>query len=98
MTIATAKDCAACVGISPCGAPISKKQAVYERGQPRSLRSSGPKFDQFYGNRCLAESPDVAAYVDSDVAGFLGSRTNGVIAHYVIYGQHEQRLAFSLGE
>ena len=59
-------------------------------------RSAGPKFDRFDGNRYLADNPDVAAYVDAYVADFLGSRTNGAIAHYVIYGQHEQRLAFDL--
>jgi len=59
-------------------------------------RSAGPKFDQFDGNRYLTDNPDVAAYVDAYVADFLGSRTNGAIAHYVIYGQHEQRLAYDL--
>ena len=56
-------------------------------------RSAGPKFDRFDGNRYLAENPDVAAYVDANVADFLGSRTNGAIAHYVIYGADEQRTA-----
>ncbi len=59
-------------------------------------RSAGSKFDQFDGNRYLKDNPDVAAYVDAYVADFLGSRTNGAIAHYVIYGQHEQRPAFDL--
>jgi Ca2+-binding RTX toxin-like protein len=59
-------------------------------------RSAGPVFDQFDGNRYLADNPDVAAYVDAFVNDFLGSRTNGAIAHYVIYGQHEQRLAYDL--
>lgn len=59
-------------------------------------RSAGPKFDKFDGNRYLTDNPDVAAYVDAYVADFLGSRTNGAIAHYVIYGQHEQRPAFDL--
>jgi hypothetical protein len=40
--------------------------------------------------------PDVAAYVDSHLPQFLGSRSNGAIAHYVIYGQHELRPAFDL--
>ena len=59
-------------------------------------RSAGPMFDQFDGNRYLADNPDVAAYVDAYVADFLGSRTNGAIAHYVIYGGAEGRTAYDL--
>ena len=59
-------------------------------------RSAGPKFDRFDGLRYLTDNPDVAAYVDAYLADFLGSRTNGAIAHYVIYGQHEERPAFDL--
>lgn len=59
-------------------------------------RSPGPDFHRFDGDRYLAENPDVAAYVDVNVGDFLGSRSNGAIAHYVIYGSHEQRLAFDL--
>ena len=36
----------------------------------------------------------VAAYVDANLAGFLGSRTNGAIAHFIIYGANEQRVAY----
>ena len=57
-------------------------------------RSAGPKFDTFDGNRYLTDNPDVAAYVDAFIGDFLGSRTNGAIAHYVIYGSGEQRAAF----
>ncbi len=57
-------------------------------------RSPGPKFQAFDGNRYLTDNPDVAAYVDAFVADFLGSRTNGAIAHYIIYGANEQRVAF----
>jgi len=57
-------------------------------------RSAGPMFDHYDGNRYLADYPDVAAYVDAYVADFLGSRTNGAIAHYVIYGANEGRVAF----
>ncbi len=57
-------------------------------------RSGGPRFDRFDGNRYLADNPDVAAYVDLAIADFLGSRTNGAIAHFVIYGANEQRAAF----
>lgn len=59
-------------------------------------RSPGPQFDRFDGARYLAENPDVAVYVDANVDDFLGSRSNGAIAHYVIYGSHEQRLAYDL--
>jgi hypothetical protein len=59
-------------------------------------RAAGAEFDQFDGNRYLADNPDVAAYVDSHLPDFLGSRSNGAIAHLVIYGQHELRPAFDL--
>ncbi len=59
-------------------------------------RSPGPKFELLDGNRYLAENPDVAAYVDANLPAFLGSRTNGAIAHYIIYGDAEQRLVFDL--
>ena len=59
-------------------------------------RSGGPKFDKFDGNRYLHDNPDVAAYVDAYIGDFLGSRTNGAIAHYVIYGSNEGRAAFDL--
>lgn len=59
-------------------------------------RSPGPKFELFDGNRYLTDNPDVAAYVDAFVNDFLGSRTNGAIAHYIIYGAAEQRQAFDL--
>jgi len=57
-------------------------------------RSAGPTFDHFDGNKYLSDYPDVAAYVDAYVADFLGSRTNGAIAHYVIYGANEGRVAY----
>lgn len=59
-------------------------------------RSAGPKYDQFDGNRYLRDYPDVAAYVDGYLQDFLGSRTNGAIAHYVIYGARELRLAYDV--
>jgi hypothetical protein len=59
-------------------------------------RSAGPMFDQYDGNRYLAENPDVGAYVDGNLAAFLGSRSNGAIAHYIIYGADEGRVAFDL--
>ena len=57
-------------------------------------RSPGPKFQTFNGGRYLTDNPDVAAYVDAHVADFLGSRSNGAIAHFIIYGANEQRAAF----
>ena len=59
-------------------------------------RAAGPKFDRFDGNRYLADNPDVAAFVDANLSLFLGSRSNGAIAHFVIYGAAEQRLAYDL--
>ena len=57
-------------------------------------RSAGPAFDQYDGNRYLRENPDVAAYVDAYVKDFLGSRVNGAIAHYIIYGANESRTGY----
>lgn len=57
-------------------------------------RSAGPKFDRFDGSRYLSENPDVAAYVDGNLPAFLGSRSNGAIAHFIIYGSSEQRVAY----
>ncbi len=59
-------------------------------------RSPGPKFDDFDGERYLADNPDVAAYVDAFVDDFLGSRSNGAIAHYILYGAAESRPAVDL--
>ena len=59
-------------------------------------RSAGPAFDHYDGARYLRDNPDVAAYVDANVADFLGSRTNGAIAHYVIYGANEGRIAYDI--
>lgn len=57
-------------------------------------RSAGPAFNQFDGERYLAENGDVATYVREYIDDFLGSRTNGAIAHYVIYGANELRAAY----
>lgn len=57
-------------------------------------RSAGPAFDRFDGERYLRDNPDVAAYVDAYIGDFLGSRTNGAIAHYIIYGANEGRVAY----
>ncbi len=59
-------------------------------------RSAGPTFDTYDGDRYLTDNPDVADYVDAYVADFLGSRSNGAIAHYVIYGTAEGRHAYDL--
>ena len=56
-------------------------------------RSAGTRYHAFDGNDYLARNPDVAAYVDAHVADFLGSRSNGAIAHYIIYGANEGRIA-----
>ncbi len=57
-------------------------------------RSAGPKFDRFDGNRYLTENTDVAEYVDANLPAFLGSRSNGAIAHFLIYGAPESRVAY----
>ena len=57
-------------------------------------RSAGPVLDTFDGARYLRDNPDVAAYVDAHLGDFLGSRSNGAIAHYVIYGAGEGRAAY----
>jgi hypothetical protein len=57
-------------------------------------RSAGPIFDKYDGNRYLKDNPDVAAYVDANVKDFLGSRVNGAIAHYIIYGANESRTGY----
>ena len=59
-------------------------------------RSAGPDFDGFNGTRYLANNGDVAGYVDANIADFLGSRTNGAIAHFIIYGANEGRLAYDV--
>ena len=51
-------------------------------------------FDHYDGQRYLNNNPDVAAYVDAHVSDFLGSRSNGAIAHYIIYGADEGRVAY----
>lgn len=45
-------------------------------------RSPGSGFDGFDGSRYLRDYPDVAAYVNGNLADFLGSQTNGAIAHF----------------
>jgi Ca2+-binding RTX toxin-like protein len=57
-------------------------------------RSAGPTFDKYDGNRYLKDNPDVAVYVDAYVKDFLGSRVNGAIAHYIIYGANESRTGY----
>lgn len=57
-------------------------------------RSAGPRTDRFDGARYLADNTDVAAYVDAHLPDFLGSRSNGAIAHYMIYGAGEGRQAY----
>ncbi len=49
----------------------------------------------FNGPRYLTDNPDVAAYVRANLADFLGSETNGAIAHYVLFGAAEQRQGFT---
>ena len=59
-------------------------------------RCAAPEFEHFDGARYLADNPDVAAYVDAHLGDFLGSRDNGALAHYLLFGSAEQRAAFDL--
>lgn len=59
-------------------------------------RSAGPRFDRFDGNAYLQQNPDIAAYVDAHLPDFLGSRSNGALAHFLIYGAAEGRTATDL--
>nr|MBP8138094.1 hypothetical protein [Alicycliphilus sp.] len=43
----------------------------------------------FDGTAYLAANPDVAAYVNANLAQFGGSVTNGALAHYVKFGAAE---------
>ena len=47
----------------------------------------------FDGTAYLAANPDVAAYVNANLAQFGGSATNGALAHYVKFGASEGRAA-----
>ncbi|WP_284466711.1 beta strand repeat-containing protein [Diaphorobacter nitroreducens] len=47
----------------------------------------------FDGTAYLAANPDVAAYVNANLAQFGGSATNGALAHYVKFGAAEGRTA-----
>lgn len=47
----------------------------------------------FDGTAYLAANPDVAAYVNANLAQFGGSVTNGALAHYVKFGAAEGRTA-----
>lgn len=60
-------------------------------------RSAGAVFDAFDGVRYLNDNPDVAAYVDGHLPDFLGSRSNGALAHWIIYGADEGRVAYEAG-
>ena len=42
-------------------------------------------------------SRPIRAASERHLPDFLGSRSNGAIAHYVIYGSNEQRVAYDAG-
>ena len=58
-------------------------------------RRASEQFALFDGPRYLEDYPDVALYVDAHLPDFLGSRTNGAIAHFTIFGSEEQRVAYT---
>ena len=76
------------------GADLLVQYAKFGVNEGRAPNAEMASFD---GARYLADYPDVAAYVDANLAGFLGSRTNGAIAHFIIYGANEQRVAHDTG-
>ncbi len=59
-------------------------------------RAAGSLLENFNGARYLADNPDVAAYVDAHSADFQGSRSNGALAHFLIYGSAEGREAVDM--
>ena len=61
---------------------------VWEGRAPSGL------FATFDGQRYLDDNPDVAAYVHAHLDDFLGSVSNGAIAHFLVYGVHEARAGF----
>lgn len=59
-------------------------------------RAPSQLLSQFDGTRYLADNPDVATYVNANLGQFLGSTTNGAIAHYVKFGALEARQGFDI--
>ena len=60
-------------------------------------RAPNAQLASFDGVAYLAQYPDVAAYVNANLASFNGSVTNGAIAHFVKFGEFEDRVAFYTG-
>jgi len=58
-------------------------------------RAANVALQSFDGTRYLADNPDVAEYVQANLPDFRGSTANGAIAHFVIYGEHEGRSAYT---
>ena len=58
-------------------------------------RRASEQFSLFDGPRYLEDYQDVALYVDTHLPDFRGSRTNGAIAHFTIFGSEEQRVAYT---
>ena len=56
-------------------------------------RTPSAALANFDGAAYLVANPDVAAYVNANLAQFNGSVTNGAIAHYVKFGAIEGRVA-----
>ena len=75
--------------------PDSATRSASAHTRSKNSTAPGPQFAAFDGTRYLASNPDVAAYVDANVGDFLGSRSNGAIAHYILYGASEGRSAFT---
>jgi len=56
-------------------------------------RTPNAELATFNGTAYLAANPDVAAYVNANLAQFGNSVTNGALAHYVKFGAAEGRAA-----
>lgn len=56
-------------------------------------RTPNEALAMFSGTAYLTANPDVAAYVNANLAQFGGSATNGALAHYVKFGAAEGRAA-----
>lgn len=60
-------------------------------------RAPNATLADFNGSQYLANNPDVAAFVNANLAQFGGSVSNGALAHFVKFGQAEGRSDVDTG-
>lgn len=60
-------------------------------------RAPNASLANFNGSQYLANNPDVAAFVNANLAQFGGSASNGALAHFVKFGQAEGRSDVDTG-